>query len=298
MAPEKSKWATEISAIATGTMRRSTDNVVQIDDEDDSTPPSSPPVPAAARRSKFEDEEDDDSDVPSDWEGADDSEEEAAKSKAAAEAKAKADALAAANKKSKTQRIAEREAEKKRQQDEEDEETDSSEEDESSRRDRLRQTEQASDLKHAEDLFGDIGVSKSRANAKAVVSKGGANTGETVDLASLPLFNPTTKDQFTKLRDILVPILAANNKKGHYSLFLQEFCKQLAKDMPSDQIKKVSSTLTALGNERMKEEKSADKTGKKTKAQKTKTTLAIGRSVASKDVNNYADEDFGDDDFM
>ncbi|KAJ8126704.1 hypothetical protein O1611_g6935 [Lasiodiplodia mahajangana] len=95
----------------------------------------------------------------------------------------------------------------------------------------------------------------------------------------------------------MVPIIGANHKKAHYTLFLQEFAKQLAKDLPSDQIKKISSSLTALGNEKMKEEKAADKSGKKTKAQKTKTQLVASRPNTT-DVGAYDDDAFGDDDFM
>jgi translation initiation factor 3 subunit J len=109
----------------------------------------------------------------------------------------------------------------------------------------------------------------------------------------MPLFNPTTKPQFETLRTTLTPIIANLSKKPHYTLFLQEFSKQLAKDLPSDQIKKIASTLTALGNERMKEEKAADKGGKKTKAQKTKATLVANRGPPTTDVNTY-EEEFGE----
>jgi translation initiation factor 3 subunit J len=96
------------------------------------------------------------------------------------------------------------------------------------------------------------------------------------------------------MRDILVPVIANNTKKAHYTIFLQEFAKQLAKDLPSDQIKKVASSLTALSNEKMKEEKLAEKGGKKSKAAKSKTTLVASRNVAtSADVNAY-DDDFGE----
>ena len=68
----------------------------------------------------------------------------------------------------------------------------------------------------------------------------------------------------------------------------------MAKDLPSDQIKKIASTLTTLGNERMKEEKAAEKGGKKSKAQKTKVTLVASRNASTTaDVNAY-DEDFGE----
>lgn len=95
----------------------------------------------------------------------------------------------------------------------------------------------------------------------------------------------------------MVPIISGSHKKPHYALFLQEFTKQLAKDLPSDQIKKISSTLTALSNEKLKEEKAGEKGAKKTKAQKTKTQLVTNRPNTT-DVGAYDDDAFGDDDFM
>ncbi|RDL34628.1 Eukaryotic translation initiation factor 3 subunit J [Venustampulla echinocandica] len=270
------------------------------DEEDDSsTPPSSPPAAATIpRRSKFDDEEAEDSDVLDSWSAAEDSEVEREKAKVVAERKAKAEAEEKANKKSKAQRLAEKQAERARRLAEESDE--SSEEDEKTRRERLRRTEQDSDLKHAEDLFGNIGISNNRkvttaANAVVIDAK---DPAATVDLTALPLFDPKTKLQFEKMRDTLVPLIGGNNKKAHYTLFLQDFAKQLAKDLPSDQIKKIASTLTALGNEKMKEEKLAEKGGKKSKAQKTKATLVATRNVATGADTNAYDDDYGDDDFM
>lgn len=227
------------------------------------------------------------------WDAAEDSEVEREKAKVAAEkAKAAAEAEKAA-KKSKAQRIAERKAEHERRLAEED--SDESSEEESERRERLRRTEQESDLRHAEDLFGNIGISNRKATtpANAVVIDA-KNPTATVDLTKLPLFDPKTKLQFENLRDTLIPIIGNNSKKAHYVIFLQEFAKQLAKDLPSDQIKKISSSLTALGNEKMKEEKLAEKGGKKSKAQKTKVALVASRNATtSADVNAY-DDDFGE----
>lgn len=217
------------------------------------------------------------------WDAADDSEAEREKAKKAAEAKAKADAEAAANKKSKSQRIEERRMANMRRKMEEDEQSSSEDEDEATKRERLRKTEQAADLKHAEDLFDNIGISKNR-SAKPIVVADPKDPDKAVDLSSFPLFNPTTKDQFAKLRETLVPILTANSKKAQYSLFLPEFFKQIVKDLPSDQIKKIASGLTTVSNEKMKEEKAAEKGGKKTKAAKSKTSL-----VASRDTSYRAD---------
>lgn len=229
------------------------------------------------------------------WDAAEDSEVEREKAKAAAERKAKADAEAAANKKSKAQRIAEKQAEKARRLAEESDE-ESSEEDEAERRERLLRTEQESDLKHAEDLFGNIGISNSRkvttaANAVQIDSK---DPTSTVDLTALPLFDPKTKLQFEKLRDTLVPVISNNAKKAQYVIFLQEFTKQLAKELPSDQIKKIASTLTALSNEKLKEEKMAEKGGKKSKAQKTKVALVANRNVSAVADTQAYNDDFGE----
>lgn len=148
-------------------------------------------------------------------------------------------------------------------------------------------------MRHAEDLFGNIGISNRKATTPAnAVVVDAKNPTVTLDLTTLPLFDPKTKLQFENLRDTLIPIIANNSQKAHYVIFLQEFTKQLAKDLPSDQIKKIASSLTALGNEKMKEEKAADKGGKKSKAQKTKATLVASRNATTTaDVNAY-DDDF------
>lgn len=228
--------------------------------------------------------------VVDDWEGAEDSEAEAEKAKKAAEVKAKADAEAAKNKKPKAQRIEEQRMERMRRKMEEEDETSSEEEDEGAKRERLRRTEQEADLKHAEDLFGNIGINKNRSAPKAVVNTDPNDPSKAVDISSLPLFNPTTKEQFLKLRETLTPILAANSKKAQYTLFMQEFTKQIVKELPSEQIKKIASGLATLSNEKMKEEKAAEKGGKKTKAAKSKASL-----VANRDASHRADTTAYDD---
>ncbi|KAF2749327.1 translation initiation factor eIF3 subunit [Sporormia fimetaria CBS 119925] len=262
------------------------------DEESDSSAPNSPVV--IARRGKFDDEEEDD--VLDSWDAAEDSEVEREKAKKAEEQKAKAEAEAKANHKSRAQRIAERREENMRRRQMGLEESESEEEDEATRRARLRKTEQDADLAHAEDLFGGIGISKR--SGKPITIADDSDPTKSVDLSSLSIFNPNTKDQFTKLRETLVPLLTANSKKAHYTLFLQEFTKQIAKELPSDQIKKIASGLTTLSNEKMKEEKAAEKGGKKTKAAKTKTSLNASRDVGFKADTNAYEDDFGDDDFM
>jgi translation initiation factor 3 subunit J len=144
----------------------------------------------------------------------------------------------------------------------------------------LKQQEKDADLANAADLFGGMGVTKR--SAKPVTIEDPKGDGNLIDLSSLPIFHAKTKDQFTKLKDTLVPLLGANVKEAHYAIFLQEFTKLLAKDLPSDQIKKIASGLTTLSNEKMKEEKLAEKGGKKSKAAKTKVTLNATRDISYK----------------
>lgn len=239
------------------------------------------------------------------WEEAEDSDAEREKAAKAAAAKAKADAEAAANKKPKSQRVEEyREAARRRRAAEEEAQGDetSEDEDEAEKRARLRQSEQDADLKHAQDLFDNVGLGpKSRsAPNKATIIQDQSNPGQSIDLSNLALFKPATKSQFEALSATLVPIITAASSKPHYSLWLVDFVKKIAADLPSVEIKKAASALTTLSNEKMKEEKAMEKGGKKSKAAKSKISLAAGRDVGRgvADTTRYDDDDLGDDDFM
>ncbi|PYH99153.1 eukaryotic translation initiation factor 3 subunit J [Aspergillus ellipticus CBS 707.79] len=261
-------------------------------DEEEEESVSPPPV--AARR-KFDDEEEDD--VLDSWDAAEDSEVEREKAAKAAEAKAKADAEAAAKKKSKATRIQDHKATRKAQADASDDEE--SEEDEAERRARLAKTEKDADLKHAEDLFGDIDLNRmrNRGAPKAVVISDSADPTQSVDLSAMPLFKPATKEQFARVTSTLIPLLTVQSKKPQYALWAQEFIKQLVKDLPSQDVKKISSSLSTLSNEKMKEERAADKGNKKSKAAKTKVSLVTTRENQV-DSTSYDDDGLGDDDFM
>ncbi len=169
--------------------------------------------------------------------------------------------------------------------------TSSEDESDAAKRERLQRSEHAADLEYAEDLFGNVGTNNNRSAPKTVVTADPKDPSNSIDLSSLPLFNPSTKDQFLKLRETVVPLLASNSKKAQYTMFVQEFTKQIVKDLPGEQIKKIASGLTTLSNERMKEEKAAEKGGKKTKAAKSKATLVASRDIGSKaDTLSYGDD--------
>ena len=234
--------------------------------------------------------------VADNWDEAEDSEEERKKATAAAAAKAKADAEAAKNKKSKAQRVEEhREANRRKKVADMDEE-ESEEEDEASKRERLRAQEKDADFHHATDLL-DSGLGQKKRATKAIVVENKDKPGEAIDLSSISIFKPATKTQFEALSEVLVPLLRASSAKPHFSIWAQNFCKQLCQDMPSAEIKKVASQITALSNEKMKEEKMADKSGKKTKAQQNKTKLAGVSRGGTTDTTAY-DDGLEEDDFM
>ena len=186
----------------------------------------------------------------------------------------------------------------------------------------MQQQEIDADLNHAVDLFAgavvediaDHGVTSAPSPApspapsssvgvsspptdvkrKAIAIADPVDSSKSIDLSTLPLFNPTTKKQFTDLQDTLAPLLAQNVKKPHYSLFVQELTRLLIKDMGSEQIRKVASTCTTLTNEKLREEKAAEKGVKKTKAQKTKTTLVGARGKDSDRLDTKTYDDFGE----
>jgi len=233
------------------------------------------------------------------WDAAEDSEEERKKASAKQAAAEKAAAEAAANKKSKTQRIADRQAQNAAQREATAREyADMENETPAERRAREERMRIEGDLAHATSLFATVGIEAggSGTKGKPITTEDPDDPTKSIDLSSLPLFAPKGKDGFTQLREVLVPLLVANSKKAHYSLFMQEFVRQLGKEMSSEQVRKVASGLTILANEKQKEEKATEKGGKKTKAAKGKTTLAAAGKEADKfDTTDYLEPTEYDD---
>jgi len=258
--------------------------------------------PAALTSKKKWDDEEDDEDILDSWDAADDSEEERkkeAKKQAAAE---RAAAEAAANKKSSAERIAEKKAAASAKKEAEDAEKERlANETPAERRAREQARELEGDMRHAEDLFGAVGIGagsgtsgRQATQTKIVDPK---DPSKTIDLSSLDIFNPITRVDFNKLQEVLAPLLATNMKKAHYNIFLQEFTRAITKDLPSEQIKTLASKLTALSNEKQKEEKAAEK-GAKKKVPKKAGLGAAGKEMDRIDTRSY-EEDYNDfDDFM
>ncbi|KAJ5536865.1 hypothetical protein N7513_010051 [Penicillium frequentans] len=248
-------------------------------------------APVAPRR-RFDDEEEED--VLDSWDAAEDSEVEREKAKKAEEAEAAAKAKALANKKTKAQRVEEhREQRKKNAEDD----SDFEDETEAEKRERLRRQEIDADLAHASDLFGEVDMKRNRGAPKAIVISDNVDPTKSIDLSAMPLFKPTTKDQFTRLSDALIPLITPHSKKPQYAIWAQDFTRRLVKELPSSDIKKIASALTTASNEKMREERASDKGNKKTKAAKTKVSLVANRD-SQVDSNTYDEDGLGDDDFM
>jgi translation initiation factor 3 subunit J len=228
------------------------------------------------------------------WDAAEDSEVEREKAKKAEEAEAAAKAKALANKKTKAQRVEEHREQRRK---DADDESDIEDETEAEKRERLRRQEIDSDLAHASDLFGEVDMKRNRGAPKAIVISDNVDPTKSLDLSAMPLFKPTTKDQFTRLSDALIPLLTPHSKKPQYSIWAQDFTRRLVKELHSSEIKKIASALTTASNEKMREERASDKGNKKTKAAKTKVSLVAQRD-SQVDNNSYDDDGLGDDDFM
>lgn len=234
------------------------------------------------------------------WDAADDSEEERKKATKKAEADAKRAAEAAANKKPKSARIQEHiDSNAAKRAELEAQLAALNDEDPNADRERRKNLEIEADLANVADLLGAATVVGTRKgnSGTLVFHKTEAGDEIPVDLATLPVFQPAGKPGFDEMRDKIVPLFIAQQKKPHYPLFLGEVFRESAKNMTSEQIKKVASTLTALANEKMKEEKLAEKGPKKNKKATAKASVTLGAATAGKsttlDTTNY-DNDVDD----
>jgi len=228
-------------------------------------------APAPKRRFDGEDEEEE---VAEDWD-ASSSEEEAPTSKTPAAAPKKKGTLKAA--------IAKKEAEKARMAAEEgDLDEDDSDVDEVEQKRRDKQRELETDLMNANSLLAGTSIA-----------------GKSSALAGITDFNPKTKDEFEELSNRLIALIKRHQEKPLYSMFVEMHVKALAQPLKDVDVRKSASALTALANEKQKEQRDKASGKKKPKAA-SKPALAGTRTVGRVDVSAYSEalDDFGDDDFM
>ncbi|KAI0648969.1 eukaryotic translation initiation factor 3 subunit J [Trametes meyenii] len=251
---------------------------VEASDDDVPKAATSAPIPKKPVRSKWEGEDEEDDGPVSDWEAESSEEEE----------KPKAAPVAVAPPKKKgtlKQKLAEKEAEKAARAAEEGDEYDEDavlDPREKARRDKERELQ--ADLNNAADLFGSVAL-------------GGTSSKELDWLISA---QPRTKEDFIQFSDrIIEAIIKRHMDKPLYATFLEHHARALALPLRDVEVRKVASGLTALSNEKQKEQRDKSSGKKKPKAT-TKPTLGAAKPSTKVDTAAYEEalDDFGDDEFM
>lgn len=259
------------------------------DSSGESAAPAPAPAPAAAApaarkppvvSSKFAGE-DEESDGPvSDWEASSEEEEEVKPAAPVAPPKKKGSLKA---------KLAEISAAKAAKQDEDDDDDEDYDEDavlDPRAKAKLDQErELKADLNNAVDLLG-------------AAALGGTSSKE---LDSLISAQPRTKDDFIEFSNkIIAYIVKKHQDKPLYAAFLEHHVRQLAIPLKDIEVRKVASGLTALANEKQKEQREKA-SGKKKKAP-SKPVLGASKVGNKFDTSTYDEalDDFGDrpDDFM
>ncbi|TXT15756.1 hypothetical protein VHUM_00259 [Vanrija humicola] len=150
---------------------------------------------------------------------------------------------------------------------------------EQDRRREARQKELDADLAVASDLMGDLSVDRGDALKAVLTAK------------------PTTKADFAELsRNIIVAITSKHESNGLYPGFVEQLAKDLVESLSAVQTRKVSSSLSVIGNTKQQEER--DKASGKKKGGAAKPKLGATKALGSKVDTEAYDDVLDDDDFM
>ncbi|KAJ2636468.1 Translation initiation factor 3 subunit J component [Coemansia sp. RSA 1286] len=211
-----------------------------------------------AHKKKWEEEEEDSdgSSVLSDWDKSEDESEEEEEQKPAPKAKAAPAPKAKVNMASSA--MAEEE------------------DDAVSKKIRDRQLQQKADLENAEELFAGLTIK---------------DTGMNNVLATI---NPKSQDDFDEFQKALVQRIQKAQNSRLYNQFLEKLIRELVEPLKDIEVRKISSTLISLANEKQRAAREASKPKKKNK----KATIAAPpkNKIDMADYSNQAYDDF--DDFM
>ncbi|KAJ3358955.1 hypothetical protein GGF32_009884, partial [Allomyces javanicus] len=248
------------------------------------------PVPVDVPKSKWDDEEDDD-DVADAWDADSDDETPAAKPVAAASspvAAARPGSTTPPVPKKRTikQAIAERQAEEARLAAEAAAKKAAAEaaasaeaaETPAERKARLQRAVEEEDAKVAETLFGNLSV-------------GGDNKPAEKTLLN---FNPRTKTDFDKYATLVVERFANFEKLQYYPTFLENVVRTLADKLKIEDVRKLSSSLNALANDKQRAEKEALKKKKSTKKQVRVDASDYGATEGAPEPGAYYAGDYDD----
>lgn len=185
--------------------------------------------------------------------------------------------------------------------------------DEKTRKEMLRKQELDADLNNAADLFDGLGVADHPRARAAANSSGSAVLKLSADtpLTAHPLFSPTSKADYEKLRKALGSTMKELSEKStlfYANSLAIDLTRDICEPLSIEQIRKVISTLNALVTQKVKEERTnrLKKTGgtslggagkKKVKTAQVNT----GPSSFKKDnLDDFmgGDDGLSDDDFM
>lgn len=183
--------------------------------------------------------------------------------------------------------------------------------DEKTRKEMLKQEELNADLNNAADLFSGLGVADHpRARAAANQPKALKLSAET-PLTAHPLFTPSSKQDFEKLRKNLgstLKELSENSQLFYANSLAIDLARDICEPLTVEQIRKVISTLNATVTKKIKEERQnrLSKTGGTSLGgagkKKVKTAMVnTGPASFKKDnIDDFmgGDDGLSDDDFM
>ncbi|KAJ3306568.1 Eukaryotic translation initiation factor 3 subunit J [Kappamyces sp. JEL0829] len=148
---------------------------------------------------------------------------------------------------------------------------------------RLANSVMESDLENARALVGDLEISRPKPEVEGELHLGNMVPGSRTELLEYA-------DLFKKKLDTF-------NSHASYSVFAEQVVRDLVAPLTVDETRKISSSLTAILNEKQKALKEAQGKGKK-KSTNTKKGVVVARGAINEmgDLGNDAYDEF--DDFM
>ncbi|KAG8917024.1 Translation initiation factor 3 subunit J component [Tulasnella sp. 418] len=238
------------------------------------------PPPSIPKKSKWEGEDEEQDKVADDWDDESEEEEKPAPKAVVASAPKKKGTIKA--------KLAEKEAEKAARREaglDTDEDDVEDVVDPAVRRKMEREREVAADLQHATDLLGTASI-------------GGSKDTDTSALASA---NPKTKPEFEAFaKQVVASVIQKHQNKPLYASFVDALVKEVCLPLRDVEVRKSASILTALANEKQKEQKEKASGKKKPKGAAKPTLGAAKPGKVDTRVYEEALDDFGNDpdDFM
>ncbi|XP_041754993.2 eukaryotic translation initiation factor 3 subunit J-A-like [Coregonus clupeaformis] len=223
----------------------------------DNFEPDVAPIKTAVVLDKWEGE-DEDEDVKDNW---DDEEEEKKAEAKKAEAKVSEKKKLAEKIKEKENRLRKKQQELKKKLEEEEELTP---EQQLAEKLKVQKMQEEADLELAKEAFG---------------ISGGSTTN---NVSGIEAMCPSSKEDFTEFEKLLKVKILQYEKSVHYSSFLESLFRELCISLEIDDLKKISSSLTVLLNEKQKQEKAI-------KGKKKKKGAVLGGGMKAKGKDDLAD---------